>query len=51
MNAHEFLVSPIGYLAPDKLLDGIDAGDAERRIKDGLHSVAEIAQWPKSSRT
>ena len=42
MNAHEFLVSPIGYLAPDKLLDGIDAGDAERRIKDGLHSVAEI---------
>src|SRR5688572_10199337 len=41
MNAREFLVSPIGYLAPEKLLDGLDATDADHR-STGLHSVAEI---------
>jgi uncharacterized damage-inducible protein DinB len=42
MNAHEFLIAPIGYLAPDKLLDGLSATQAEQRAREGLHSVAEI---------
>ena len=42
MNAQEFLISPIGYLAPEKLLDGLSAADAERRINVEVHSVAEV---------
>jgi hypothetical protein len=42
MNAHEFLISPIGFLAPEKLLDGLTAKEAEQRPKEGMHSVAEI---------
>ena len=42
MNAQEFLISPIGYLAPEKLLDGLSASDAEHRVSGGVHSVAEI---------
>ena len=42
MNAHEFLIAPIGYLAPDKLLDGLSATEAEHRVTEGMHTVAEI---------
>jgi uncharacterized damage-inducible protein DinB len=42
MNIHEFLVSPTAYLAPEKLLEGLSADDAERRIAGAPHSVAEI---------
>jgi uncharacterized damage-inducible protein DinB len=42
MNASEFLVSPIVYLAPDKLVDGLSDADAERRVAGPLHSIAEI---------
>jgi hypothetical protein len=42
MNAREFLVSPIAYLAPDKLLDGLSDADAERRLSGASHSIAEI---------
>ena len=42
MNLREFLVEPIGYLAPGKALDGLDAGDAERRVPGVTHSVAEV---------
>ena len=42
MNLHEFLVSPVAYLAPEKVLEGLSAADAERRLPGDLHSVAEI---------
>jgi uncharacterized damage-inducible protein DinB len=42
MNARELLVSPIVHLAPDKLLDGLTDGDAERRVAATSHSIAEI---------
>jgi uncharacterized damage-inducible protein DinB len=42
MNAAELLVSPIIYLAPDKLLDGLSSADAERRVAATTHSIAEI---------
>ena len=42
MNLREFLTSPIAYLAPDKGLDGLTAGAAERKSPGVEHSVAEI---------
>jgi len=42
MNLREFLVAPIGYLAPDKTLEGLSDADAERRIPGVTHSIAEI---------
>jgi uncharacterized damage-inducible protein DinB len=42
MNLHEFLVSPLAYLAPDKSLDGLATADAECRLPGADHSVAEI---------
>jgi uncharacterized damage-inducible protein DinB len=38
----EFLLEPIGYLAPAKALDGLTVADAERRVKRLPHSIAEI---------
>jgi len=42
MNIREFLVSPIAYLAPDKMLDGISAAEAEQRRPESPHSVADV---------
>jgi uncharacterized damage-inducible protein DinB len=42
MNVREFLTSPIAYLAPEKALEGLSAGDAERRVPGTPHSVAQI---------
>lgn len=42
MNLREFLTSPIAYLAPDKVLDGLTAAEAERKSAGVEHSVAEI---------
>ena len=42
MELREFLVEPIGYLAPGKALEGLDAADAERRVSGLPHSIAEI---------
>jgi hypothetical protein len=42
MNMREFLTSPVAYLAPDRILEGLNAGDAERRVTGASHSVAEL---------
>ena len=42
MELREFLVEPIGYLAPAKALDGLRVADAERRVSGLSHSIAEI---------
>jgi uncharacterized damage-inducible protein DinB len=42
MNIREFLSSPLAHLAPEKVLDGLSAEDAERRITGAPHSIAEI---------
>lgn len=42
MNMREFLLSPIGFLAPEKTLEGLSNADAERHINGAPHSVAEI---------
>jgi uncharacterized damage-inducible protein DinB len=42
MNLREFLVSPMGYLAPDKALDGLSAGEASHKVQGAAHTVAEI---------
>jgi uncharacterized damage-inducible protein DinB len=42
MNLREFLTSPISYLAPDKVTDGLTSDQAAQRSADTGHSVAEI---------
>lgn len=42
VNAREFLIAPIAYLAPEKAIDGLSAADAERLVTGVAHSVAEI---------
>jgi uncharacterized damage-inducible protein DinB len=38
----EFLIRPIAYLAPDKILEGLDSELAERRAAGAPHSIAEV---------
>jgi uncharacterized damage-inducible protein DinB len=38
----EFLISPMAYLAPDKVLEGLSAELAETRVAGAPHSIAEI---------
>jgi uncharacterized damage-inducible protein DinB len=42
MNLREFLTSPIAYLAPDKVTDGLTATEAEWKSAEAGHSIAEI---------
>jgi len=42
VNLHEFLVAPVGHLAPDKILEGLTIEQAERRLDGAPHSIAEI---------
>lgn len=42
VNYQEFLVSPVAYLAPASVLEGLDAPMAERRVDGAGHSIAEI---------
>lgn len=42
MDFHEFLLSPVAYLAPEKTLDGLSADDADRLIPGTAHSIAEL---------
>ena len=42
VNLREFLIDPVGYLAPEKALDGLSAADAERHVTGVTHSVAEL---------
>ncbi|MBL8175415.1 MAG: DinB family protein [Bryobacterales bacterium] len=42
MPAHDLLVSPIEYLAPEKLLDGLTAAQAAERIANAPHTIVEI---------
>jgi uncharacterized damage-inducible protein DinB len=42
MNAQELLIQPIVFLPPANALEGMSAGDAERRVNGVNHSIAEI---------
>lgn len=42
MAAHDLLVSPIEYLAPEKLLDGLTGAQAAERIAGARHTIVEI---------
>ena len=42
MNLHEFLTSPVAYLAPGKALDGLSAAQAEQKSVGVEHSIAGI---------
>jgi len=42
MSAHDLLVSPIEYLAPEKLLDGLTGAQAAERIGNAPHTIVEI---------
>lgn len=42
MNREELLLSPFAYMPPPRLLDGLSADDAARRIPGVTHSIAEI---------
>ena len=42
MDFHEFLLSPVAYLAPEKTLDGLSTAGAARRITGTSHSIAEL---------
>lgn len=42
VNLHEFLVAPVAYLAPEKILEGLSGEEAERRVDGAPHSIAEI---------
>src|SRR4051794_4734310 len=42
MNRRELLLSPISYMPPPQLLDGLSPEDAARRIPRGSPSVVEI---------
>lgn len=42
MNAHELLVENTSYIAPLKAIEGLTAGQAERRVEGAPHSIAEI---------
>jgi uncharacterized damage-inducible protein DinB len=42
MDLHEFLLSPVAYLAPEKTLDGLSPAHADRRIAGTSHSIAEL---------
>ena len=42
MNAHELLVENTSYIAPLKAIEGLAAGDAERRLPGAPHSIAEV---------
>jgi uncharacterized damage-inducible protein DinB len=42
VNYHEFLVSPVAYLPPEKLLDGLRVELAERRPAGAPHSIAAL---------
>ena len=42
VNIREFLISPLGYLAPEKVIEGLRAADAERRVTGVAHSVSDI---------
>jgi len=43
MNREELLVHPMAYMQPARVLDGLSAEDAARRIPGLPHSVVEIA--------
>jgi uncharacterized damage-inducible protein DinB len=42
VDLQEFLTAPIAHLAPAKVIEGLDARDAERRVDRTPHSIAEI---------
>jgi uncharacterized damage-inducible protein DinB len=42
MNLREFLTAPIAYLAPEKVIDGLSAAEAEGTSGSAEHSIAEI---------
>ena len=42
MTAHEMLVAPVAHMPPERILDGLTAADAARRIAGGPHSIVEV---------
>ena len=42
MNPQEMLVTPFAYMPPGRLLDGLNAAEAARRIPGAPHSIVEI---------
>jgi uncharacterized damage-inducible protein DinB len=42
MDREELLLSPMAYMAPSRLLDGLSAEDAARRVPGVSHTIVEI---------
>src|SRR5262245_4084199 len=42
MDREELLLSPIAYMPPERLLDGLSPDDASRRIPGVSHSIVDI---------
>lgn len=42
MDAHELLLSPLAYMAPDRILDGLSDEQSAERVPGASHSIAEI---------